>query len=77
MMVPGGCRSQGCHGYLLGALTAPFSFTRHLLHTHVLPMGLMPISLGLSINVLYQHFVIFFNSLVGLEYDSSSDSDIS
>ena len=40
MMVPGGCHSQGCHGYLLGSLAAPFSFTRHLVHTHLLLMGL-------------------------------------
>ena len=30
MTVPGGCRSHGCHGYLLGSLATPFSFTRHL-----------------------------------------------
>ena len=35
MMVPGGCGSQGCHGYLLGMLAAPFGFTRHLPHTQV------------------------------------------
>ena len=41
-MVPGGCRSQGCHGYLRGLLAAPLCFIRHLPHTHlhVLLMGL-------------------------------------
>ena len=34
VVVPGGCHSQGCHGYLLGLLAAPFCFTRHLHHTH-------------------------------------------
>ena len=32
MRVPGGCCSNGCHGYCLGSLEAPFRFTRHLLH---------------------------------------------
>ena len=77
VMVPGGCRSQGCHGYLLGVLMAPFSFTRHFPHTHLLSMGFMPISLGIVHQSVVLKFVIFFNSLVGLEYDSSSDSDIS
>ena len=40
MTVPGGCPSQGCHRYLLGSLAAPFCFIRHLLHTHLLLMGL-------------------------------------
>ena len=42
MMVPGGCRSQGCYGYLRGLLAAPLCFIRHLPHTHlhVLLMGL-------------------------------------
>ena len=30
--VPGGCRSNGCHGYCPGLLKAPFRFTRHLPH---------------------------------------------
>ena len=30
MRVPGGCRSNGCHGYCPGSLVAPFRFTRHL-----------------------------------------------
>ena len=34
--VPGGCCCQGCHGYLLGSLAAPFCFIRHLPHTHLL-----------------------------------------
>ena len=41
MTVPGGCRSQGCHGYLLRSLAAPFYVIRHLPHTHLLLMGLM------------------------------------
>ena len=41
VMVRGGCRSQGCHGYLLGSLAAPFCFSRHLPHTHLLLMGLI------------------------------------
>ena len=43
VMVPEGCHSQGCRGYLLGLLGAPFSFTRHLPHTYmyVLSMGLI------------------------------------
>ena len=44
MMVPGGCYSQGCHGYLLGSLAAPFSFTRRLPHTHLLLMGLTKVN---------------------------------
>ena len=40
MTVPGGCRSQGCHGYLLRSLAAPFWVIRHLPHTHLLLMGL-------------------------------------
>ena len=40
MTVPGGCCSQGCHGYLLRSLAAPFCFIRHLSHTHLLFMGL-------------------------------------
>ena len=32
MRVPGGCCSNGCHGYCPGSLEAPFRFTRHLLH---------------------------------------------
>ena len=32
MRVPGGCRSNGCHGYCPGSLEAPFRFTRHLPH---------------------------------------------
>ena len=36
MMVPGECRSLGCHGYLRGLLVAP----RHLPHTYLLLMGL-------------------------------------
>ena len=32
MRVPGGCRSNGCHGYCPGSLKAPFRFTRHLPH---------------------------------------------
>ena len=36
MTVPGGCRSQGCHGYLLRSLAAPFYVIRHLPHTHLL-----------------------------------------
>ena len=40
MTVPGGCHSQGCHGYLLGSLVAPFCFMRDLPHTHLLLMGL-------------------------------------
>ena len=28
--VPGGCLSNGCHGYCPGSLVAPFRFTRHL-----------------------------------------------
>ena len=35
VMVPEGCHSQGCHGYLLGLLRAPFCFTRHLPHTYM------------------------------------------
>ena len=38
--VPGGCRSQGCHGYLLGSPVAPFCFTRQLPCTYLLLMGL-------------------------------------
>ena len=34
-IVPGGCRSKGCHGYLLGSLAAPFGFTRHLIPTPI------------------------------------------
>ena len=40
VVVPGGCHSQGCHGYLLGLLAAPFCFTRQLHHTHQFLMGL-------------------------------------
>ena len=39
--VQGGCCSQGCHGYLIGSLAAPFCFTRHLHHTHLLLVGLI------------------------------------
>lgn len=35
VIVPGGCRSKGCHGYLLGSLAAPFGFTRHLIPTPI------------------------------------------
>ena len=43
VMVPGGCHSQGFHGYFLGSLVAPFGFTRHLPHTHLqcMSIGLM------------------------------------
>ena len=47
MTVPGGCRSQGCHGTLLGSLAAPFCFIRHLPNTHLLLMGL--IKVGVSV----------------------------
>ena len=47
MTVPGGCRSQGCHGTLLGSLAAPFCFIRHLPDTHLLLMGL--IKVGVSV----------------------------
>ena len=30
--VPGGCRSNVCHGYCRGSLVAPFRFTRHFPH---------------------------------------------
>ena len=40
VIVPGRCRSQGCHGYLLRSLAVPFCFMRHLPHTHLLLMGL-------------------------------------
>ena len=40
--MPGGCRSQGCHGYLTRSLAAPSNFLRHPPHTHLLAMGLTP-----------------------------------
>ena len=39
VMVPGGCRSQRCHGYPLRWLAAAFRFFRHLPHTHLLAMA--------------------------------------
>ena len=39
MMVPGGCGSQGCHGYLLGSLVAPFVLLG-IFPTTILSMGL-------------------------------------
>ena len=32
MRVPGGCHSNGCHGYFPGLFVAPFRFTRHFPH---------------------------------------------
>ena len=55
MTVPDGCRSHGCHGYLLGSLAAPFCFTRHLPHTHLLLMGLIGWKIGVAAVVLVKH----------------------
>ena len=44
--MPGGCYSQGCHGYLLGSLAAPFCFIRHLPDTHLLLMGLTKVGVS-------------------------------
>ena len=53
--VPGGCRSQGCHGYLLRSLVAPFLFFRYLPLTHLLLMGLNALLSPMGV-IYFKHF---------------------
>ena len=62
MMVPGGGRSQGCHGYLPRLSVAPTDFPGNFPHTHLLVTSLKIRSRIISVST-FLCIPLFFSSV--------------